>query len=99
MIELTPELLARITELVRAGSYSDIAALSCGIGAETWGEWCSRDDGVYGQLQESIRRAEAEAEARNVAIVQKAAGEHWQAAMWWLENRYPTRWAKGRLLR
>ena len=103
MIELTPELVARITELVRAGSYADIAALSCGADEETYGDWQKlakeNKDSIYGQLQESIARVEAEAEARNVAIIQKAAGENWQASMWWLENRYPGRWQRSRILK
>ena len=103
MIELTLELLAKITELVRAGSYADIAALSCGIDAETYKQWCSladgKTEGIYNQLQESVRRAEAEAEARNVAIIQKAAGENWQASVWWLENRYPIRWGRSKLIK
>ena len=41
-----------------------------------------------------LREAEAEAEVRNVAIVQKAAEKQWQASAWMLERRHPGRWAR-----
>jgi len=103
LTELVPELMARIIDLVRSGSYIDIACLSCGIDAETYKAWQGladdKPDSIYGQLQTGISRAEAEAEARNVAIIQKAASENWQAAQWWLENRYPGRWQRYKILK
>ncbi len=103
MIELTTEIMKKIIDLVRSGSYIDIACLSYGISLETYKGWMEAaedaPDSNYGQLQQAIRRAEAEAEARNVAIIQKAASENWQASMWWLENRYPGRWGRGKMLR
>jgi len=103
LTELTPELLARIVDLVRSGSYVDIALLSCGVDMETQKQWMELAEGnnksIYYQLREGIKRAEAEAEARNVAIVQRAAGEDWRAAQWWLENHYPSRWARQKIMK
>lgn len=44
----------------------------------------------------ALAAAEADAEARNVAFVQKAASENTAAAQWWLERRFPARWVRPR---
>lgn len=44
----------------------------------------------------ALAAAESDAEARNVAFVQKAASENTAAAQWWLERRFPARWVKPR---
>lgn len=43
---------------------------------------------------ERIKKAEAKAILRNVAIINQAATENWQAAAWWLERRYPNQFGK-----
>ena len=50
--------------------------------------------GVYFEFFEAIKKAEAQAEARNVAVIQTAARDSWQAAAWWLERKYPQEWGK-----
>lgn len=43
----------------------------------------------------SIEKAQADAEARNVALIAKAAAEGtWTAAAWWLERKHPDRWGR-----
>jgi hypothetical protein len=44
---------------------------------------------LYLQFMQSIKRAEADAMRRNVAIIQAAAKKSWQAAAWYLERRDP----------
>lgn len=48
----------------------------------------------FKELAESIRKAQAESEMRDVMLIGKAASEQWQAAAWRLERRYPDRWGK-----
>lgn len=43
---------------------------------------------------EAIEKAESDAEVRNVAIIQQAARESWQAAAWWLERKHHGRWGR-----
>jgi hypothetical protein len=42
----------------------------------------------------AVRRAEADAVQRNAMLIQVAAREHWQAAAWYLERRYPDTWGR-----
>ena len=42
-----------------------------------------------------MKKAEKEAIARNVALIQRAAQEgNWQAAAWWLERKYFEDWGR-----
>lgn len=50
--------------------------------------------GVYYEFTEAIHRAEAEAEVHAVAILRRAMGEDWRAALAYLERRYPSRWRR-----
>lgn len=42
----------------------------------------------------SVEKALAEAEVRDVFIIGKAAEENWQAAAWRLERKFPDRWGR-----
>ena len=46
----------------------------------------------------SITRPKAEAQSviTNVGKIAKAADEHWQAAAWLLERKYPEKWCRCR---
>lgn len=54
----------------------------------------SSQKGTYFEFFESVKKAEAQAVARNVAVIQSAAKDSWQAAAWWLERKYPQEWGK-----
>jgi len=88
--KLTPELQAEIVKYIQAGNYARHACLAVGISERTyynWIEWGEeRQSGVYFQFMQAIKKAEAQAVARNVAVIQKAAIDTWQAAAWWLER-------------
>lgn len=43
---------------------------------------------------ERVEKACAEAEHRNVMVIQKASGKSWQAAAWWLERRNPEEYGR-----
>lgn len=51
---------------------------------------------LYIALYEAVLAARAEYEAKNIAAIQAAASESWQAAAWLLERRYPQRWSRDR---
>lgn len=86
----TPEIESRICELIGEGcSYAE-AARASGIHPDTFRVW-RKTDPAFSAL---IKRAEAEAVAKMVGTITKAAAKTWQAAAWWLERKYPNRYAK-----
>lgn len=46
------------------------------------------------QFLQAVKKADSHAEVKNVALIQKAANETWQAAAWWLERRFPQKWGR-----
>ena len=55
-----------------------------------------KEEQVYVDFSNAIKKAEAEAEARDVLIIAKAAESQWQAAAWRLERRLPSKWGRQR---
>lgn len=51
----------------------------------------------YVEFSNAVEKALAEAEVRDVAIIDKAAEDQWQAAAWRLERKFPDRWGRKRL--
>jgi hypothetical protein len=97
---LTPEVQARIVEAVAAGNTRHDAAEYAGVGRSTFLAWLARgrkkngrNGRPYRDLLDAVKKAEAGAVVRNVAIIQKAAQKTWQAAAWWLERKNPQDWA------
>lgn len=87
------------SELIRAGNYYKHVAQYLGIAESTFYRWLQEGEkakhGLKREFFEAIKKAEAEAIARNVALIQKSAQEgNWQAAAWWLERRYPEEWGR-----
>jgi transposase len=79
----TPEREARLYEALRAGNTRKASSAYAGIDQSTLEAWMHR----FPDFADAIVKAEADAEIRNVAIIQKAASDTWQAAAWWLERR------------
>jgi transposase len=81
-----------IVDSIAAGVPQKYAAQRAGIGERTLAGWLAAGrkatKGPFLQFLQAVKKAEADAIARNVAIVQKAAGKSWQAAAWWLERRH-----------
>ncbi len=88
--KLTDERGERILEALRAGNYLGTAARYAGIGESTLHEWRTK----YPEFAEAVEKARADAEARMVAVIMKAAPIHWQAAAWWLERSFPGRYGR-----
>lgn len=96
--KLTKELIEEAAKYIRAGNYACVVANYLGIGESTWYRWLQEGEvaksGLKREFWESIKKAEAVPEIRNVNIVQKAAEENWQAAMTYLQRRFPERWGR-----
>ncbi|MDY6957667.1 MAG: hypothetical protein SVK08_00785 [Halobacteriota archaeon] len=96
--KLTPELQNKICQYIRAGNYIITACQAVGISQTTYERWINTGnkskDGIYSDFVDAIKIAEAESEARNVLIVEKAAITTWTAAAWLLERKHPDRWGR-----
>lgn len=104
--KLTPERAEEILSLVRAGNYPETAAKACGVSPAAFYNWKARGEehrngnGTpererrFVEFVEGLEKAESEAEARAVQVVVRAGFEHWQAAMTYLERKYPERWGR-----
>jgi len=93
--KLTDELIAEAYKYIAAGNFAVVACKALGIAEKTYYYWLKKgekdEDSIYGKFCKSIKKARAEAEIRNVALLQKAANSSWQAAAWYLE-RTTQRW-------
>lgn len=104
-LKITPELIERICLAIRAGNYAKISCEMVGIGETTfyrWMEMGQKDNArkEYREFWESIKRAEADAEIANVALIRQAANNgSWQAASWLLERKHGERWGRNDKLR
>ena len=98
MAKLTPEVQEKIVSAIRAGNYANVAAEYAGIGERTFYRWLHNgqeaQSGIYRQFWRAVKSAERESEVRAVAIIQKHMADNWQAAMTYLERKYPDRWGR-----
>ena len=100
-LKLTEQLIEDAAKLIEAGNYQKHVAQALGVDESTWYRWLregeqSEDENdLKYKFYQSIKKAEAKAVARNVALIQRAAQDgNWQAAAWWLERRFPEEWGK-----
>lgn len=100
--KLTLERKEKILQAVQAGNYFNTACAYADVDPGTAYGWVRRGEGrdpehgptePYIEFARELRRAHAVAEMHKVAIISVAAGEHWQAAAWWLERMFPDRYA------
>lgn len=93
--KINDDICRAIVLLVSSGVPQSAAAAAARIGRRTLQRWISlgrkttNKKSPYRQLYLDVKKAEADAITRNVAIIQKAASKSWTAAAWWLERRYP----------
>ncbi len=83
------ETTTRITQALRAGNTRRAACGYAGISEDTFANWLADKS----EFAEAVKKAESDAEVRNVAIIQKAADTTWQAAAWWLERKHKAEWS------
>jgi hypothetical protein len=95
--KLTPAVKQRLLDAIRAGNYYEAACVYAGIGETTFYRWMERGEkassGEYREFWESVKKAEAEAEARVVALWQQEIPGNWQAARDFLARRFSDRWS------
>lgn len=98
--KLTPETQERIIQAVRTGNYIEVAAQYAGISKTTLYRWLEQADDpdaddIYREFRDALESARAQAEVRNVALIQRAADEGtWQASAWYLERTAWQRWGR-----
>lgn len=93
-----------LLQTIAAGNSLNVAAQRAGIEpralrlairlAKQRKPGCGGKPGLCYRLYLDIKRAEADNEARNVALILRAAQKSWQAAAWYLERKYARRWAR-----
>lgn len=86
----TPETSKRICEGIQLGMPYYQAAMYGGITYETFTKWRADKPG----FSDDIKAAESKAIAGRLARIRTAEADHWQAAAWWLERRYPNDFGK-----
>jgi hypothetical protein len=95
--KLTPELQDRVVAYVRAGNYVETAAAAAGVSKVSLYDWLkrgARGEAPYDAFADAMAQAVAMAEARDVALIGKAAETQWQAAAWRLERKFPDRYGR-----
>lgn len=93
--------LTKIRNLVAAGNYAIVACQCAGISQYAYYDWLKKGerdlaegkDTIYVKFNNAIKEAEAEAEARNLRMIQTASQTTWQAAAWYLERKHKDRWS------
>jgi len=95
--KLTDRTKEDIVKALRAGNSRRDSALYAGVSETTFYSWMARGregEPLYAEFLEAVEKAEAQSVVRNVAIIQRAAEETWQAAAWWLERKRPDDWGR-----
>ena len=96
--KLTPQVQEKILTVIRAGNYAYVAAAYAGIGRSTFYHWLElgeqEESGCFRDFLDAVKAAETEAEIRAVATIQKHMAKNWQAAMTYLERKFPHRWGR-----
>jgi transposase len=91
----------RICSAIRGGNYIETAAAVAGIHRDTLYTWLKRgrteEDGIHRDFVLAVDEALANAEKNALRTIEDASDEHWQAAAWRLERRFPERWGRKRL--
>ena len=100
--KLTPELESEIVELIKVGNYVETACAVAGIGKTTFYEWMKKANASvrynkYVRFRNAVEKAQAWAEARDIAIITKASEKYWQAAAWKLERKFPDKFGRQKL--
>jgi len=95
--KLNPKRQARFCRLLKEGNYLETAAYGCGVTPQTIYNWLNvgyaQDSGAERKFFDAVKLAAAQAEIDALKTA-KAGAQGWQSAAWFLERRYPTRYAR-----
>lgn len=92
----TPETIAEVCKWLASGCYVETACNLAGICKDSHYAWlkrAARGEQPFVDYSYAIQRAENQAEARAVALIQKAGEEDPRNLQWWLARRHSKRWA------
>lgn len=53
-----------------------------------------KEEAPFVEFLHAVEKAQAFAEVRDVRLIAKAAEDHWQAAAWRLERKFPDKWGR-----
>ena len=103
--KLTPLVQEILVRAVRAGKTYRLACRAANIDESTLRQWIARGEGrhkrraapEYVALVAVMKKAESDRAEEALETIRAAAKEHWQAAAWFLERRYPLDY--GRMIR
>jgi hypothetical protein len=94
--KLTPELQRKFCQVVASGAYLKAACAFTGITRTSFCRWMRKGReatrGVHHDFHAAVRKAEADAEIRMVAMWQQACPQDWRACRDFLARRFPKRW-------
>jgi hypothetical protein len=88
--KMTPERIKAVLNAIELGAPFRHAAWYAGISEDTLARWRKKS----AANADSIKEAEAKALIGRLARIRKAEDDHWQAAAWWAERRYPQEFGK-----
>lgn len=97
---INDDIINKIEEALLAGNYILTACEWAGISKDAYYDWLHKGedpeaDDIYKRFADTVKKARAEAEVRNVANIQRAANSGtWQASAWWLERSFHERWGR-----
>lgn len=105
MVLEDPERRRLIIEALRAGNWQSVACEFAGVSTTAYYDTLRAAEAPDApawmtEFTDELKRVRAEAEVRNVQLIQQAAQlpQHWTAAAWFLERSWPDRWARNRFL-
>lgn len=93
--KLTIDVQAAFVEATGAGAPVRHACRAVGVSLSSYKRWMKRgrkagdENAIYREFRRATIKARGQAVVEMLAIVKKAAPNQWQAAMCWLERRYP----------
>lgn len=96
---LSPEVERRLLDAASVGATHEVMARYAGIASSTltyWKQKASRGVKKYAELIDKLHEAEAKAELENLGTIQQIGKKdrQWTALAWYLERKYPDRYAK-----
>jgi hypothetical protein len=99
--KLNDDLIKAFRRVLFEGNFREVACKRLRIGRSTFHRWMDLGkrypSGIYGRLRDTVLEAEASAERLALRTI-LAAGhtEDPKHLQWWLERKYPQRWARYR---
>ena len=95
--KLTPERADDLVVLLAARVPVEVAARSVNVSRRTLDRWLRQPD-LRARVEQARaagpQATDALSEARAVVLILRAGATDWRASAWWLERRWPERWAQ-----